>query len=101
MVVFQFVTWKSVEEWNIGKVPLAAKVSATLSILAWILCGVLRPRDRLHAEHVLLINRWPAADAVGPQSQAVFHDCPNLDRFLKTTGYFVNLRLCKSSRLLA
>ena len=36
MVVFQFVTWKSVEEWNLGKVPLAAKISATLSLLAWI-----------------------------------------------------------------
>ena len=36
MVVFQFITWKSVEEWNTGAVPLAAKVSATLSLLLWI-----------------------------------------------------------------
>lgn len=36
MMVFQFITWKSVEEWNTGAVPLAAKVSATLSLLAWI-----------------------------------------------------------------
>ncbi|MBO9601941.1 MAG: hypothetical protein J7496_05475 [Novosphingobium sp.] len=36
MVVFQFVTWKSVAGWDLGKVPTAAKVSATLSLLAWI-----------------------------------------------------------------
>jgi len=36
MVVFQFITWKSVEEWNLGKVPLAAKLAGTLSLLLWI-----------------------------------------------------------------
>ena len=37
MVVFQFITWKSVAEWDVGKVPLAAKVAGTFSILIWIM----------------------------------------------------------------
>jgi hypothetical protein len=37
MAVFQFITWKTVADWDLGKVPAAAKVAATLSILLWIL----------------------------------------------------------------
>lgn len=36
MIVFQFITWKTVADWDLGRVPTAAKVSATLSLLAWI-----------------------------------------------------------------
>ncbi len=36
MVVFQFITWKSVKEWDLGPVPLAAKLAGTLSLLLWI-----------------------------------------------------------------
>jgi len=36
MVVFQFITWKTVKEWDLGKVPMAAKVAGTLSLLLWI-----------------------------------------------------------------
>jgi len=36
MVVFQFITWKSVKEWDLGPVPMAAKLAATLSLLLWV-----------------------------------------------------------------
>jgi hypothetical protein len=36
MAVFQFITWKTVSDWDLGKVPTAAKVAATFSILLWI-----------------------------------------------------------------
>jgi hypothetical protein len=36
MVVFQFITWKTVADWDLGKVPASAKAAATLSLLLWI-----------------------------------------------------------------
>ncbi|WEK45953.1 MAG: hypothetical protein P0Y56_13080 [Candidatus Andeanibacterium colombiense] len=36
MLVFQFITWKTVADWDLGRVPTAAKVSASLSLLAWV-----------------------------------------------------------------
>ena len=36
MVVFQFITWKTVAGWDLGKVPTSAKAASTLSLLLWI-----------------------------------------------------------------
>ena len=38
MVVFEFVTWRSVKEWDTGAaIPVATKVAASLSIILWVL----------------------------------------------------------------
>jgi len=36
MMIFQFLTWKKVDQWDLGEVPLAAKVAGLLSIVFWI-----------------------------------------------------------------
>ncbi len=36
MGVFQLLTWKSVRQWDVGAVPVAAKVAGVLSLMLWI-----------------------------------------------------------------